>query len=141
MSAPEIGIKDLLVSSGVGTFAASSGWGIFIGRLPTSPDTAIACIKAGGRSPFPHLLLNFPSVQVMIRGSSGGYEAAEAKARAVVDALLGIPSQTINNDDWGGITQLGDVISLGFDEKDRPIFSCNFSIIMEPSAGGYRQSI
>lgn len=141
MSDPAKGVKDLLVSASVGSFASTAGWGIFIGRLPTSPDTAIACVTTGGISPFPHILLNQPSVQVLVRGAPNGYVAAEAKARAVVDALLGIDSQNVNGDFWGGIRQLGDVASLGYDDRDRPLFTCNFSIIVEPQSGGYRSAI
>ena len=141
MSSPAIGVKDLLVAASVGTFASTTGWNISVGKFPTSPDTSIVCNETGGLSPYPHLRLNFPSVQVMVRGSANGYVAASEKIRAVVDALLGIPSQSLNGDFWGGITQRGDVSFIGFDEKDRPIFTSNFSIIVEPKAGGYRQAI
>lgn len=141
MSSPAIGIKDLLVTAGLGVFGAASGWSISVGRFPALPDTSIVCVDTGGLSPYPHLLLNQPSVQVMVRGALNGYVAADEKIRAVVDALLGIPSQSLNGDFWGGITQRGDVSFIGFDEKDRPLFTSNFSIIVEPKAGGYRQSI
>lgn len=141
MTSPAIGVKDLLVSAGVGVFAATSGWNISIGRHPTSPDTSIVCNETGGLSPYPHLRLNFPSVQVMVRGAANGYVAANEKIRAVVDALLGAPSQVVNGDEWQGIRQLGDVAFIGFDESNRPLFTSNFSIIVEPKAGGYRQAI
>lgn len=141
MSSPAIGVKDLLVAAGAGTFASTTGWNISVGKFPTSPDTSIVCNETGGLSPYPHLRLNFPSVQVMVRGSANGYVAASEKIRAVVDALLGIPSQTLNGDEWQGIRQMGDVAFIGYDESNRPLFTSNFSIIVEPKAGGYRQAI
>lgn len=138
MSPPEIGIKDLLVSGSIGTFAATTGWSIHLGGLPTEPDTAIACVPTGGLAPSPLWLLNQPSVQVLVRGATNGYSAASNKAQDVVACLLGIDSQSVNGDFWGGITQIGEIAFLGFDEKKRPLFSCNFSIIVEPKAGGHR---
>lgn len=141
MTSPAQGIKDLLVTAGVGVFASATGWNISLGRHPSTPNTSIACVDTGGITPFPHLLLNRPSVQILVRGDLNGYQAADAKIRAAVDALLGIPAQTLNGDWWQGITQRGDVSFLGFDENSRPLFSANFSIIVEPKAGGYRQPI
>lgn len=141
MSSPAIGVKDLLVAASVGTFASTTGWNISVGKFPTSPDTSIVCNETGGLSPYPHLRLNFPSVQVMVRGPANGYVAASEKIRAVVDALLGIPSQSLNGDEWQGIRQMGDVSFIGYDESNRPLFTSNFSIIVEPKAGGYRQAI
>lgn len=141
MTSPAKGIADLLVAANVGVAGATSGWSISLGKLPTSPDTAIACTSVGGSSPFPNLRINLPSVQVMVRGAPGNYLGAENKSREVVDKLLGLPARTLNNDFWSGVRQLGDVISLGFDEKNRPIFSCNFSLIVQPASGDYRQAI
>lgn len=141
MKSPAVGVKDLLVAAAVGTFASASGWSISIGRLPTSPDTSIACVDTGGASPFPHLAVNFPSVQVLIRGNAGDYIGAHDKGRAVIDALLGAGYQTLNTDKWEGITQIGDLAFIGYDEKNRPMFSANFSINIEPASTGLRAAI
>lgn len=141
MTSPAIGVKDMLVAAGLGSFAATSGWNISVGKFPTAPDTSIVCNEVGGLSPYPHLRLNFPSVQVMVRGSANGYVAASEKIREAVDALLGAPGQTVNGDEWQGIRQMGDVAFIGYDESNRPLFTSNFSIIVEPKAGGYRQAI
>lgn len=138
MKSPAVGIKDLLVSAGVGTFATETGWSISVGVLPTAPDTAIACVDSPGQSPYSNIPINFPAVQCLIRGVAGGYVAAHDKGRAVIDALLGIPDQTVNGDAWAGITEIGDLAFIGMDEKHRPMFSANFSIIVEPASVGYR---
>lgn len=140
MKSPAKQIAELLQIAAIGVIGGSN-WGIFLGKLPTSPNNAICCTASGGPSPFPHLTINFPSVQVMVRGKAGSYEETENKCREIVAALLGLPAQNFNTDFWGGVRQLGDVISLGFDEVNRPLFSCNFSIIVETPAEGYRQSI
>lgn len=138
---PAQGVKDLLVTASEGTFGAATGWGIFVGPLPINNDTCIVINQTGGRNPYPHLLVNFPSVQVMVRGVPGGYQAARTKIGSVVDKLLGITDQTVGGDTWRAINQIGDVSYLGLDENKRPLFSANFSIIVLPASGTYRNSI
>lgn len=138
---PAQGFKDLLVADGVAQHAVLTGWNISLGRFPDVPDTTILINQTGGASPFPHLLLNFPSVQVIVRGSKGGYIDARNKVEEVVDSLLGIPAQEIGNDWWQGIIQLGEVGMIGYDENHRPLFAANFGVIIEPAAGKYRMAV
>lgn len=139
MSDIAVGISDVLVAAGVGTFGATVGWGIFIHQEPPSPpDTAITIYETGGTDPNPKWLLDFPSVQVRVRGAKGGYVAAKAKATDVLNALLGLPSQTINSDVWVAVNQVGGINSLGQDDKDRPLFSLNYGLIIEPATGTNR---
>jgi hypothetical protein len=127
------GAKDLLVAAGVGTFGAPTGWGIFINKQPTTPDTVITAYASGGLDPNPQWLLDFPSLRVQVRGAPGGYVAAQSKAKDVKDALLGLPSQDLNGDRWVSVLMNGDILSLGHDEENRPLFSINFSLIIEPA--------
>lgn len=114
--------------------AANTGWRVGVGMLPDTPDTAIIVNMTGGVDPFPHLLLNQPSVQVMIRGTKNGYQAAYAKARAVVAKLLGMATTVLQGDTYRSCIQIGDIGTLGFDENKRPLFSANFRFIVEPVA-------
>lgn len=138
---PAQGFKDLIVADGVAQHNVQSGWNISFGRFPDVPDTTILINQVGGSSPFPHLLLNFPSVQVLVRGSKGGYQDARDKISEVVDSLLGIPAQQVGGDWWQGITQLGDFGLIGYDENHRPLFAANFGVIVEPAAGQYRTAV
>lgn len=143
MSDPTIGAKTLLVNASVGVFAATSGWGIFIGKLPSKPETAIAITATGGLASNPKYLLDYPSLQVLVRGAKNGYQAAELKARNVKDVLLGLSSQIVNSDKWVQVNMIGDVAFMGFDENDCPLFSVNFSLIIEPatSTGTHRVAL
>ena len=135
------GIKDLLVTAGVGTFAATTGWGLFIGIMPDTPDTALAINQTGGQSRSPRWRINYPSVQVMVRGRADDYRGAYDKAEEVMDNLVGIPSQDLNGDRWVAINAIGDVNWLGRDEKDRPMFSVNLSLIIEPASSVNRDAL
>lgn len=143
MSNIAVGAKDLLVTAGVGIFAASSGWGIYIGQEPTLPTTVITLFNTGGRASNPLWLLDFPSLNARVRGAPGGYVAAQQKAKDVKDALLGLPSQDLNGDRWVSVTMIGDINELGFNENNQPQFSLNFALIIEPAnvAGDNRRPL
>lgn len=144
MSDPAEGIKGLLVSAGVG-FNFVSGvptdWEVHLGQFPAKPDAVLLCMSVGGSAPNPKWLLNRPSVQILVRGKVSQYSSGRTKAQEVMDALLGLPSQDIGSDRWVAVNAAADIVSLGFDELERPIWSLNFNLIIEPSSGTYRQSM
>jgi hypothetical protein len=139
---PAEAVKGFLVTAGVGVFAAPTGWSIHIGALPESPDTAILVNMTGGRSPFPHLALNYPSVQVIVRGSRSGYVPARQRMNMVVEALLGMSSIDVSGDTYRSCNQVGDVSFLGLDDNTRPLFGSNWWFIVLPAVGaGHRVAI
>ncbi len=137
MADPSDGIKDLLVSAGIGVFKTT----IFIGSEPNKPDAAITINNTGGLPSNPKFLLDFPAVQVMVRGDENGYQAMWTKVVAIKDALLGLPSQDLNGDRWVAINQAGNEGFLGFDDNNRPRVSLNFNLIIEPATGTHRISL
>ncbi len=121
------GAKDLLA-----THVGTSGWTIEIGAMPDTPDKAMMISDTGGLEANPKWLLDFPSLQVMVRGIVSGYLDTFREAKAVKDLLLGIPSQDLNLDRWVSVTLGSDVAFVGRDENMRPMFSVNFRLILEP---------
>lgn len=136
-----VNCKDILVTAGIGTFGATSGWGIYISREPDSPHTCVTVYDVGGLTPDPKWRLDYPSVQVRVRGAPNGYIDASTKAQAVKDALLGITPQTINTDNIRGIVAIGDIAFLSYDEQRRPIFTQNWRFTVQPAAGTYREAL
>lgn len=151
MSSRAFEIKDLLVAAGVGIFNYTGNdgvtWSLNVAKRPNKPDRTITCYDSGGRSPNPQWLVDYPRVQVIVRGGPNDYEAltggsgADGKVDDVVNALLGIDSQTINGDIWVSIAMAGDRNFIGFDENDRPMFSLNFDLIINPATGTHRESL
>lgn len=138
---PAQGVSDLLVAAGIGVFAATTGWGIFISKLPESPDTSIQISGAGGPPSNPKWLLDYPRVQVIVRGAKGGYQGAYTKATAVNDALLGLPSQALNGDRWVAINQSSGLAFMGYDDSNRPLLSLNYLLTIEPATGTNRTAL
>ncbi len=111
----------------------TSGWQIEISQMPDTPDDVIMISDTGGLEPNPKWLLDFPTIQCMIRGSANKYLETFREAKAVKDLLLGIQSFTnADGDRWVSITQNGDLAFIGRDESMRPLFSINFALILEP---------
>lgn len=132
MSKPCEGIKDILQNASVGS-ASSGSWLIRIGKSLDTPDQLITIYDTGGLNPNPKWLLDFPTVQVVVRGPKQGYEAAWDKCVQVKGALLGYESADLNGDRWVSITGMGDIGFIGYDDKDRPLFSLNYRLIIEPA--------
>lgn len=126
-------LKDILVSEGF-IFGGLTDWAIFIARRPESPDAVVVLYDSGGKSPNPRWLIDYPSVQIKIRGDVNQYKAAYEKAQEVKNILLGRPSfTTTNSDRVVHINMLGDITFLGYDKKDQPEFVLNFDLILEPN--------
>ncbi len=138
MTSIVVSAKDLLVAAGVGVVASGTDWQIFAGAMGKTPDRAISIRQTPGADPNPKWLLDFPSMQIRIRGKEEEYLDAKDKAQEVKDALLGLPSQDVNGDRWVSVTGIGDLIDMGRDDNGRYEFSMNFALIIEPQSGTNR---
>lgn len=135
MNDPAEAVRELLTTPGTLSYDMN------VGQFPTTPDKAILINATGGRAPYPHLALNFPSVQVMVRGKPSGYTEARTEIGKICDILLGMGNITANGDMYRSCNQVGDVIYLGQDDRGRAIFAANFWFIVEPSSLGNRVAI
>ena len=135
--------KDLLVAAGVGVFGTTADFSIHVGAFPVSPEACILINAVGGLPPHPRLSLNYPSVQIVVRGKASGYVAASAKIQQCVAVLLGMATQTLSGDIYRACNLMGDVFTLGQDDNARPLLGANLRYIVEPAlvAGGHRVSI
>lgn len=122
-----VGAKSLIAAH-----VAISGWTTEIGVMPDSPDKIIVITDTGGGIPNPKWLIDYPTIQIMVRGDTSGYLATFVEAKAVKDLLLGLTSTNLNGDRWDSITGNGDLGFIGRDEDMRPIWSMNFGLIIEP---------
>lgn len=130
MNSPARDIKDyLLVQS------AESGsdlelvfkTNLFIGILPESTQLIVSLFDTSGESPEPNEIMN-PTLQIMVRGIQGGYEAAYAKMESIVSLLHALSNTTINSTKYIQIWKMSEIMHVGNDDKTRPIFSCNLRI-------------
>lgn len=117
----------------------TTGWDFSIGGWTESPDMQISVIDRGGFSAEPNVAVDYPSVQILGRGSSapGGYEALYAEMVKVRNVLLGISQPAA----WPSLTQVnqvGHIAQVGKDDKGRPQLSLNLRLILSFDSSGLR---
>lgn len=144
MASPAESAAALLVTAGVVVTTPTPGsYLVRVGLLTEDSDALVSVYDSGGQNPSPKFLLEFPRIMCCVRGAARDYSGAYAKVRAVKDVLLGLDPQVISGDRWSGVTGVGDITFLKYDDRDRPLFTVNFRIILEPgvSALTHRESL
>lgn len=135
MTAPSIGAKGILVTAGIVVDAATDptdDWACFVGKLPDAPSKAVSISDTGGLPSDPKWLLDFPTISILLRSSD--YLTGWNKMRDIREALIGIPGITVvNGDTWRGLIAIGNMALIGYDPKDRPMFSANYRLFVEPA--------
>lgn len=133
---PAIQIRNILAAA-----MPSSGYSYFAGGLYETPDAQVLVRHAGGRPGEVAVAIDYPAIQLIVRGGQGQgkYEDAYDQVIACRDTLVRIPSHPALFPLLDGCKTLGDVLDLGQDDKSRPMFSLNLSLIISyPSGTGYR---
>jgi hypothetical protein len=134
MASQAFGAKTILLAAGVGSGTPSADWSIHVSKLPATPDRAIAIFDSGGaETADPRWLLDYRTIQVLVRGGKNDYNLTYNTAAMVKDALLGLEAQVVGGDRWDGVTMIGDITFVSRDDNDRPTLSVNFRIIVEPA--------
>ena len=123
MNAPTRDIKDYLVAETSLVFGTT----LFIGILPEQTGLTVSLFDTSGMSPDPNAIRN-PTVQVMVRGIVGGYEAAYTQMETILTQLHALANTIINSTNYIQIWKLTEPNHVGNDEKGRPIFSCTLRI-------------
>lgn len=111
----------------------STGWVSKIGNMVDQPAKLVVFYDTGGQPPNPRWLVDFSTVMVQVRGSVNDYNGAYTKIRQVRDSLLGIESQDVGSDRLVSVVCQGDIGFLSYDDAQRPLFSVNFRVIIEPA--------
>lgn len=132
-------IRDLLVAANVGTANPAGPWPIIIGSIPDNTLDVIVLFDAPGGAPNPKWRLDYPAFMVHVR--SLNYEAGYEKAQELRSALLGLPSQDVNDIRMVGIWVVVDTHFLQADTKGRKIFVSTWRTITEPTSGTHRQPL
>lgn len=129
-------MAELPISAGaksvLATHVTGSGWTIEIGVLTAQPDRVMMISDTGGEPSNPKFLLDFPTLQILVRGNASGYLEAWAECKAVKDIMLGFSSASVNGDRWVAVNLISDIAFIGRDDNQRPQFTVNFQLIVEP---------
>ena len=127
MNSPAVDIKDILIESSTGlslVFATD----LFVSKMKEDVDECVCIYDGPGGSPEANYELDYPSVQIRVRGNKMAYREGWALAKDVRDVLHGMTDKTINGTRYLEIVCSGDIMFIAYDESERPIFSVNFNI-------------
>lgn len=121
-------------------FNLGEDWITAVGGMVENPDGQITFLNTGGIGGEPSIALDYPSVQMVVRGkpNQGGYDEAYRVTRAMLDALLGFPTPSNDYPELISVTALGHINELPRDTKGRPSFTQNFRLIVAYETSGYR---
>jgi hypothetical protein len=136
---PAIGLKDILAAAPYSLIDGGTGWQGQVGKLTDLPDQMVLLRNTGGPSSELAAAIDYPVVQVLVRGSKGqgGYESAYNMATAIHRALVKIPSSLVMPE-LTMIVPRGHIQELGVDDKDRPMFSLNLQLTISYATAGHR---
>jgi hypothetical protein len=126
MNSPAVDVISLLAANNL--IDGQTGWAGRVSREPDMPDQCITVYDTGGYAPFGYGAEQ-PTVQVRIRGGLNYYPTTYAKAKEIRDLLENQENIIINQTEYDAFELMGDLTSLGYDERSRPIFVCNFRLI------------
>lgn len=124
MNSPAVDIATILETYSIGTI----GDDIHISALPDKPDACISVYDTGGFAPQSSYKYDYPTVQVRIRGTIGGYVTGYSKAESIKNLLHDLHGQSWGVSWYIGVWAMSDILFLGHDDKNRPEFSVNFRI-------------
>ena len=102
---------------------------IYLGSIPDEPDTCVAIYQSQGLSSLNDLdkiRIRQQGVQIRVRDTS--YESGYTRAENIVSAISLRSNETINNNNYLAIVQIGDILPLGVDDRNRVEFSINFQL-------------
>lgn len=125
-------IKDYLESSSVSL--ATFGTDLFISELPDKPNLCI-CLRDTtnfGRPETNGSGMEYPGLQILIRGAPTGYLAAYSIARSIQEELHITSIFELNSTTYISITCEMETTYIGRDKLNRPLFSMNFKIVRKP---------
>ena len=80
----------------------------------------------------------YPTVQVVVKGEIGLYQASWKRANIILDTLHGVSERYVNNSRYLIIDGTGPM-SIGVDEASRRLFALNFNIIRAPYERGTQE--
>jgi len=132
MASPADQIASIIPTTVLG---GTTGWTTKLGKITQDPNQLAVFYDVGGASPNPKFRLDYRSMMVIVRGNPNDYAGAYQKAQDLKDVLLGIdPQDMASGDRLDGITMMGDIAFMSYDDKERPQFSLNFRVFWEPAA-------
>jgi hypothetical protein len=136
---PAHSISDFLVANNQGVYSEAPPVGTYrvgTGREGDKPNQFITVYDSGGsgQPDNPRWRINYPMIQVRVRGNKDDYTGTWSKINDLKELLVGLEPQDIDGDRWSGIIINGGINFIGYDSVSRPMFTVNLKCFVEPAA-------
>lgn len=106
---------------------ATLGTDMFIDVLPDRPNFCISLHETGTwQEPQAQVGLEYPLMQIIVRSKRGDYSVGRNKVYQLQSHILYLAPVTINGTFYGGTWVQSGPMSMGQDERHRPLVSINF---------------
>lgn len=127
MNASSVDIAELLETSGAG-LGLTIGTNLFVDIAPSTIDKCTTVIDTPGLNPELNYVYERVGIQILQRGKKFGYTNAYDTLHAIKTYLHGKNDLTLSGTRYILIFVTSDILSLGSDDNNRPLLSCNFRI-------------
>ena len=116
------------------------GTNLFLGRMPTDPDTCVAIYETGGTDPTDVFGSNSaPPIEnagVMCHTRAAAYSDCQSLAvdimktlsKVIMKTLSKVINETLTSTYYYKVEPIQSPFGLDRDDQDRMVFSCNFSV-------------
>lgn len=113
------------------------GTDLFVAAEPKDKDNVVTIYDTGGFDADPKFALDSPTIQIRVKNNI--YKTGYLVCEDIKNQLLYFTKQSINDSEYIGIWQQGDITPIGRDENNRFIFTMNFRLKRIPADTGNRQ--
>ncbi len=131
-------VFSILVPAGIGTFAGTSGWGIYINSEPTTPIKCISVYTETSPPPGAYMDRSIKPHRenlVTIRTRSSDQEEAYSKAHDIEKAIISKGRFTVAATESGeldvlvyGVFMATDISFLELNDRNEAIFTQDFTV-------------
>jgi hypothetical protein len=142
VASPAVGLKAILDAHPLYEAPNSNAWDLTIGKLLDKNNTC-AIMDTGAISSEPRLAIDYPTVQFLCQGSPdvAAYTESRAVLQKVFDLLVGISAAPALFPELTAVNARGGIQWLGYSDKERPQWSLNLSLILEPVPAAYSHRV
>lgn len=146
MNPLSVDIKNLLETAGIGVFAATSGWAIYIGQGAEKPDTLIGIFDVSAGVPQDPISIDVPPERVgteyvRIKVRSNSYTDAWQKIKDVEQELHDTANLSVGNTYYNIIYRTTGIAFDSYDEQNRAIWTQDYAAMRQtPSSSSSSSS-
>ena len=109
------------------------GTNLFLGRMPTDPNTCVAIYETGGNDPTDVFGANTaPPIEnagVMCHTRAAAYSDCQSLAVDIMKTLSKVINETLTSTYYYKVEPEQSPFGLERDEQERMVFSCNFTAV------------